>query len=430
MTDSASDESPSAEDGAPERGRHFEELLQFLKGNRGFDFTGYKRASLRRRIDKRMRALGVAEYEAYIDHLEVHPEEFGLLFNTILINVTGFFRDPTAWAYLRESVLPAHLADVPPDRPVRVWSAGCASGEEAYSLAIVFAELMGLEEFRRRVKIYGTDVDGDALATARSASYNERALSGLDPELRAKYFEASGDRFVFRGDLRRSVIFGQLDLLSDAPISRLEMLVCRNTLMYFNAETQAQVLDRFRFALNDGGILFLGKAETLLSQSTAFMPVDRKHRVFVKVAGNGHPRSRLRAATPLGMWPDEDAPLAVESAALVAVDVPVLVVDRGNFLVRANEQARRTFGIHPRDDGRPWQDLEVSYRPVELRGPIHQAHDTRQPVLLRNVAWLSGGETVSFDVDIVPLLDGSTAIGTACLFRDMTYQRALEEQLR
>jgi two-component system CheB/CheR fusion protein len=429
MTDGTSGASEPVDGAAPERSGEFEELLRFLKSNRGFDFTGYKRASLRRRIDKRMRALGVNDYEAYIDHLEVHPEEFGLLFNTILINVTGFFRDPTAWAYLRETVLPAHLADVPPDRPVRVWSAGCASGEETYSLAIMFAELMGLDEFRRRVKIYGTDIDADALATARAAGYDERALASLDPDLRSKYFEASGEQFVFRSDLRRSVIFGHLDLLSDAPISRLELLVCRNTLMYFNAETQAQVLDRFRFALNDGGTLFLGKAETLLSQSTAFAPVDRKYRIFVKAAGNGSGRARLRAA-PLGVWPDEEAPVAVEAAALDAVQVPTLVVDRDNFLVRANEQARRMFGIHPRDDGRPLQDLEISYRPVELRAPIHQAHDTRQAVLIRNVGWFSGGETITFDVDIVPLFDGSIFIGSACVFRDMTYQRQLEMQLR
>jgi two-component system, chemotaxis family, CheB/CheR fusion protein len=406
----------------------FEELLGFLKRNRGFDFTGYKRASLGRRIDKRMRALSVSGYDKYIDYLEVHPEEFGLLFNTILINVTSFFRDAATWSHLQHEILPAHLASVPPDRPIRVWSAGCASGEEAYTLAIVFAEVLGIDEFRRRVKIYGTDVDADALATARAATYDERALAQVEPSLRDKYFEHTGDRFVFRSDLRRSIIFGELDLLNDAPISRLELLVCRNTLMYFNAETQATVLDRFNFAINEGGILFLGKAETLLSQSTTFAPIDRKQRLFAKVR-SGAGRTRVHARGGAETWTD-DPRLSLEAAALDSVRVAALVVDRDTFLVRANGQARRVFGLHARDDGRPLQDLEVSYRPVELRGPIHQAHDSRQPVLIRNVSWFANGDNLSFDVEIIPLLDGSEPVGTACLFHDLTYQRHLEEQLR
>jgi two-component system CheB/CheR fusion protein len=234
--DSAADANEVGDDEAVEpeeaenRSGGFEELLHFLKRNRGFDFTGYKRASLGRRVEKRMRALAIRDYEPYIDHLEMHPEEFGLLFNTILINATSFFRDPAAWTYLQHEILPTHIDSIPPDRPIRVWSAGCASGQEAYSLAIMLAEILGIDEFRGRVKIYGTDIDTDALGAASAASYNERALAGLDTHLRDKYFDAAGDRLVFRSDLRRSVIFGELDLLSDAPISRLELLVCRNTL--------------------------------------------------------------------------------------------------------------------------------------------------------------------------------------------------------
>src|SRR6266545_3433248 len=126
---------------------------------RGFDFTGYKRSSLMRRVDRRMAQVAVAEYSDYLDYLQVHPEEFTGLFNTILINVTGFFRDPDAWEYLRTDVLPAVLAGRGSDGPIRVWSAGCASGEEAYTLAMLLAEALGLEQFRLRAKIYATDVD-------------------------------------------------------------------------------------------------------------------------------------------------------------------------------------------------------------------------------------------------------------------------------
>src|SRR5262245_55830999 len=219
-----------------------------------------------------MRTMNTNSYTDYLDYLEVHPDEFVRLFNAILINVTAFFRDASAWNHLRQELLPAQLEALGPDRPIRVWSAGCASGEEAYSIAMTLADLLGTEDFTRRVKIYGTDVDEEALQTARQATYSEKELDAVPEELRTRYFERAGERYAFRADLRRSIIFGRLDVLRDAPISRLDLLMCRNTLMYFNAETQAQVIARFHFALNDTGILVLGKAETLLSHSARFEP--------------------------------------------------------------------------------------------------------------------------------------------------------------
>jgi two-component system, chemotaxis family, CheB/CheR fusion protein len=156
----------------------FEALLEHLKTSRGFDFTGYKRSSLIRRVDRRMMQVGVTSYADYQDHLELHGDEFTALFNTILINVTGFFRDPEAWDTLAREVLPALLATKSPSQPLRVWSAGCASGEEAYTLAMVLAELLGVAEFRERVKIYATDVDEDALTHARHGSYGTRDVRG------------------------------------------------------------------------------------------------------------------------------------------------------------------------------------------------------------------------------------------------------------
>jgi two-component system CheB/CheR fusion protein len=231
-----------------------------------------------------MQTLRIERYGDYLDYLEVHPEEFIQLFNTILINVTSFFRDMAAWEFLAAEVLPRLIAGKQPYEPIRVWSAGCASGEEAYTLAIIFAEALGQESFRQRVKIYATDVDQEALVQARQASYSARDLQPVPSELRSTYFEAVGNRFVFRPDLRRAVIFGRHDLVQDAPISRLDLLVCRNTLMYFNADTQSRVLARFHFALNDTGVIFLGKAEMMLTRANLFNPVHLKHRIFMKVA--------------------------------------------------------------------------------------------------------------------------------------------------
>jgi two-component system, chemotaxis family, CheB/CheR fusion protein len=141
----------SAPPNEPSSTQEFEGLVQYLKHNRGFDFSGYKRSSLQRRVSKRMQTLHIERYGNYLDYLEVHPEEFIQLFNTVLINVTGFFRDTASWEILAAQIIPQLIAGQPPPKPIRVWSAGCASGEEAYSLAMVLAEALGFESFRQRV---------------------------------------------------------------------------------------------------------------------------------------------------------------------------------------------------------------------------------------------------------------------------------------
>src|SRR3954464_15169675 len=167
----------------------FEALLDFLKRSRGFDFGGYKRTSLERRFKRRMDSIRCRSYGDYLDYLEVHPEEFEQLFNTLLINVTSFFRDEAAWSVLKDAVLPDVLARRGDNDPIRIWSAGCASGQEAYSVAMTFAEVLGPEQYRDRVKIYGTDIDEEALSYARAAVYTAKELESVPDDLREKYFE-------------------------------------------------------------------------------------------------------------------------------------------------------------------------------------------------------------------------------------------------
>jgi two-component system, chemotaxis family, CheB/CheR fusion protein len=231
-----------------------------------------------------MAVVGLETFGQYQQHLASHPDEFGTLFNTILINVTGFFRDPGAWDVVRVHVIPQILARKRADEPIRAWSAGCATGEEAYTIAILLAEALGPEGFNARVKIYATDIDEEALNTARHAAYSDRQIETVPPPLIEKYFELVDGLYCFRKDLRRQVIFGRQDLISDAPISRIDLLTCRNTLMYLNAETQARVLARLHFALNDGGFLLLGRAETLMTQPQTFVTVDLRRRLSRKIA--------------------------------------------------------------------------------------------------------------------------------------------------
>lgn len=177
-------------------------LLEHVRRARGFDFTGYKAASLERRIKKRLDAVGLDSYAAYQDYLEANPAEFKALFDTILINVTAFFRDPEAWDYLRSEIVPILVERASDEQPIRVWSAACASGEEAYTIAMVLAEALGEDEFGRRVKIYATDIDDDALLAARQGQYQGDALEAVPEELRGRYWSASPGGFILRPDLR------------------------------------------------------------------------------------------------------------------------------------------------------------------------------------------------------------------------------------
>jgi two-component system CheB/CheR fusion protein len=412
----------------------FERLLEYLRRTRGFDFTGYKRTSLIRRVAKRMQMVGVQGYENYVDYLEVHPDEFGHLFDTILINVTAFFRDPASWEAVAEQVIPRMLASKGKDEPLRFWSAGCASGEEAYTLAMLVAEAVGVEAFRDRVKIYATDVDEEALTRARHATYGAKEVEAIPAELLARYFEANGGRFSFLKDLRRSVIFGRHDLIQDAPISRIDLLVCRNTLMYFNTETQARILDRFHFALNERGFLFLGKAETLLTYNNTFVPIDLKRRVFAKVSRGGL-RERLMVMARSGN--DEAVNhlvghVRVREAAFDSCPVAQLVVDANGQLTMANDRARIVFGLAHADLGRPLQDLQVSYRPADLRTCIDRAYKDRRPVSLEEVEWSPGaGEPSFFNVHVVPLSDpGGTILGAGVTFLDVTASKRLKADLQ
>jgi two-component system, chemotaxis family, CheB/CheR fusion protein len=257
-------------------------LLEHLERNRAFNFGGYKRSTLARRIEKRVRASGANGFAEYRRFLDAHPEEYDALCNTILINVTSFFRDDGAWTHLASVVLPDLIARKDSNEVVRVWSAGCASGEEPFTLAMVFAELMGIDGFKSRVKIHATDVDADALAKAHRASYGEREVAHVPLPLLKKYFERDAGSWVFREDLRRLIDIGHSDIFNDPPIANVDVLACRNTLMYMTAETQETILGRFHSALNEAGILLLGRAESPMQRARAFEPVDLRRRIFRK----------------------------------------------------------------------------------------------------------------------------------------------------
>lgn len=400
----------------PDDGAALESLLEYLRETHSLDFTGYERPSLTRRIRARIDAVGAVGFDEYRDLLEADPDEQSRLVDTILINLTGFSRDTTAWEYVSAHVVPAILATARPGDPIRVWSAGCASGEEAHTLAMVFADQLGAEEFQSRVKIFATDTDDAALVQARRGVYSHHELESVPSRQREQYFDASPDGLVFRAEYRRQVIFGRNDLTTDAPISHLDLLVCRNVLMYLSSDTQRRVLSRFGYAVKPSGYLFLGKAETISARADLFEPVSSSLRVFRRSAATTGRRSLAALADRMG------PPNALHDLALAATPIAQLVLDVDGRLSGANAKARAMFGLSTDDINRPFWDLDVARRPVDLRPHLEQAYAEARPVELHEVSrQLADGRSQVLEVSIAPLSTATGVdVGASITFADVT----------
>lgn len=409
----------------------FEALLDYLKHSRGCDLTGYKRSTLMRRFQHRMQSINMNSYQSYRQHLQSAPSECLALLDDVLINVTTFFRDRDAWVTLANEIIPKIIASNQPDEPIRVWSAACASGQEVYSLIILFAEALGIEFCLQRVRFYATDVDEDALLQARRAIYQPRDVTEIPPSLLEKYFEQTEQGYVFHPQLRRAIIFGHHNLAFDPPMSKIDLLVCRNALMYFNPDTQANILIRFHFALKNNGFLFLGNAETLITKRQIFTPINLKHRIFAKGLKLGvdehlqiSPRTHKKPAVDVLATRVHRWQTAFETSPFAQ-----LAVDSNSCLMIANEQANGLFGLTLNDVGRPLRSL----KPGEILGlctSIKQVNSDFRPVTLQKVEWRTPTNTTYFDIFITPVFSSDGHLqGMNLTFTDVTDNKQLEKRL-
>jgi two-component system CheB/CheR fusion protein len=259
-----------------------EKAVILLRAHTGNDFTFYKRNTLYRRIERRMGIHQIAKMAGYVRYLQENPQEMDLLFKELLIGVTNFFRDPAAWDQLRDEALPALLASRPPGQALRAWVPGCSTGEEAYSLAIVFKE--AAEEIKPRGKftlqIFATDLDKDAIEKARQGFF-PASISADVSEARLKRFFTKEDRgYRVRKEIREMVIFAPQNLIMDPPFTKLDILSCRNLLIYLTPEVQKKLIPLFHYSLTPGGILFQGSAETIGEGTGLFAPLSGKSRLF------------------------------------------------------------------------------------------------------------------------------------------------------
>ncbi|WP_437747789.1 CheR family methyltransferase [Sorangium sp. So ce1504] len=382
--------------------KRLHELLDVVRERSGIDFRKYKQATILRRLRRRMAATNTETIEAYRQHLDDHPDELQRLINSFLIKVTEFMRDPELFAQLREVILPGLIAHARSDhRALRIWSAGCATGEEAYSLAILISELLGDELDAFNVRIFSTDVDSEAIAFARRGIYAASAVEDLPPDLLERYFVAVDGQYQVKKRIRNLTVFGEHDLGQRAPFPHLDLAVCRNVLIYFTSDLQRRTLHLFAFSLREGGYLVLGKAETTSPLSEYFVPHDlhykiyvrRGERILVPPAPSVPPALPRRAprgrSQPMTMRPLREQPRVRLSVDLLLSSFRqgIVVIDSRYDILEINFAARHLLGIHGTALGQDFVHLAqvIPHRPLldaidaafrgEARDPIEIAVD-------------------------------------------------------
>ena len=255
-------------------------IMMLLRSKTGNDFSQYKQATIRRRIERRMGVHNLNDMDAYAQYLKENPAEVQVLFKELLINVTSFFRDNEAFEALKWDALPRLFENKPENYIFRIWVPGCASGEEAYSLAMIFREYMDEIKQDFKVQIYATDIDDDAIATARAGTYTENIAIDVSPERLRRFFAKRGDRFPDKKEIREMVMFAIQNVIKDPPFTKMDLISCRNLLIYFDAELQNRVIPAFHYALRPEGVLFLSSSEGIGSFTDLFAPLNKKWRIY------------------------------------------------------------------------------------------------------------------------------------------------------
>jgi two-component system CheB/CheR fusion protein len=282
--------------------RGMDAVYRMLQDEYGIDFTHYKPSTVTRRIERRLAMARSQNIQEYVERLRRDQDELDLLYRDLLIGVTRFFRDEQAFSALEQTILPELLERVPRERPLRIWVAGCATGEEVYSLAIVLSDLL-LKSGQRSIKIFATDLHRGSLERATRAAYDEEAVLGVSRERLERYFLRIGNTYQVIPELRQMVVFAPHNVIRDAPFTRVDLIACRNLLIYLQPSAQQKVLSLFHFALNRGGVLFLGPSENVGALGRDFEPIDKHWKIYrkpsdVRAPASSRPAAMLQAAPP------------------------------------------------------------------------------------------------------------------------------------
>lgn len=387
-----------------------------------------------------MRERRCVKVEDYAELLEREPAETDALISALLIKVTDFFRDPPLWEKLRKHILPELLARAAADGEMRVWSAGCATGEEAYSIAMLLADLTREQKTNVPFRVFGTDRDFGAVTAARRGMYSQEQVKGLPAELLERWFERVAEGYLVRKDLRRYLVFGVHEVVNNAPISRLDLVLCRNLFIYLDAAAQRRALMNFHHGLKPDGILALGKSELIPFAEKLFTPVDLPTRIYRKLVYHGRMGDYAHAAPAVPVEPALTQPaLPLPPAlspsyrdALMALDAAVVVVTAQGIVTVWNEAAARLWGRSERDVvGKPlseikWDEIAAQHllgRAVAMRSA--RGHVTQETFTVE------GERPRTIRLEVNPLRDDhADHIGFCFIARDVSELQEAQAGLR
>ena len=392
-------------------------FIELLRAKTAHDFRLYKPGTLRRRIERRMAMAGIEpeQLERYLEILRNNTGEIELLAKDLLINVTSFFRDPKVFDFLEKKIIPTLIADRPIDHPLRIWIAGCSTGEETYSLAMLFLEQIAATRRNLKLQVFASDIDPEAVATARDGFYPETIEADVSPMRLARFFTKEDGGYQVTPELRAAVVFTVQDVLADPPFSRLDLVSCRNLLIYLQPEAQAKVIALFHFALREGGILLLGSSETLAHADGRFEVLSKPERLYRHTGRGGGGKLHYSPATgdgpkiPTRTGQPHSLP---RQPALAELARQLVMETYAPAAVLINDRHECLYSLGPTDrylrvpPGHPTQDLLAMARPdmrTKLRTAIQRANQENERVVVAGGRVRHEGREVLFNIDVQPV---------------------------
>jgi two-component system CheB/CheR fusion protein len=392
-----------------------QKVLAILRTRTGHDFSHYKKTTILRRIERRMSIHQVADPAAYAQYIQEHPEEIHILFKELLIRVTSFFRDAEAFATLEKKMLPDIIKKMTETDSIRVWVPGCGTGEEAYSLAILLRECMQEAKSDFKVQIFGTDIDEDSIAQARTGLYPANISLDVSAQRLKRYFVKEDAGYRIRSEIRDCMVFAVQNVINDAPFTKLDLISCRNLLIYLDLELQSKLIPMFHYSLRPGGVLFLGSSETVGTFGDLFSTLDRKWKIFRRTEAP----SPFHAAvvTGLGMGGAGTARAADEAVKAKRIPFPeiarrvllenlappsVIVGERGDILYVHGQTGKF---LEP-SQGQPSMnvlDMAREGLKVQIRAALHRAAAKNEDVVMRSLQVRTNGKVQPTDVTVRPI---------------------------
>ncbi len=409
------------EDGKSPAGQeqHFTRILNLLSTVNNVDFRGYKPATLQRRIARRMLLKRFESMQDYLRYLQIHSEELRDLHEDVLIGVTRFFRDPEVFAALRGEILPRILDQRSPEQQVRIWVAGCSSGEEVYSVAICLLECLSGEKIEPPIQIFGTDASENAVQSARLGIYPDSLAAEISPERLRRFFLKVDKGYQVTKRVRDLCIFAVQNLCTDPPFGHLDLITCRNVMIYLSTDLQKRIIPTFHYALRSRGVLLLGSSETIHGYSDLFTPLDRKNKFYAKLAsespvpievrrhiiipGATTPGERVRYPARTDPWNESDLQRAADRIVLARYGPPGVIVNERMEILQSRghtspfmQMAQGTSSLH----------LLRMVR-ESIAGQVHEAvrRAVQQDVVVRtdNLVARNGEQSQAASLEVLPI---------------------------